>query len=157
MTSRYEMLSRTEWLVLRDLSIPTLHSIQKRALLDRVILTNLLYYKEKIYSTDLHRIFFLKKAKPDYITRLLYADNRVLNGKDRSMWLKHLMSSKCCGGPVLALTLMCLTFGLLFVGLSAVSLGVVFVAAGGMAEGLCLLLGRTRCRNRLDDGQRTAN
>ncbi|MGD8590496.1 MAG: hypothetical protein PVG22_16860 [Chromatiales bacterium] len=57
----------------------------------------------------------------------------------------------------MALTLLCLSIGLLFLAASAIPPGVVFITVGGMAEGLCLLLGRTRCRNRLEDGQQTAN
>jgi uncharacterized membrane protein YiaA len=72
------------------------------------------------------------------------------------MWLKQLTSHNCCGGPVLALTLLCLAVGLLFVGLSAASLGLVFITVGGMAEGLCLLLGRTRCRSGMRDGRLSA-
>lgn len=67
------------------------------------------------------------------------------------MQLKYLISRNCCGGPVLALALLCLMIGLLFVSLSAVSPGLVFIGVGGMAEGLCLALGRSRCQARVVD------
>jgi len=46
------------------------------------------------------------------------------------------------------MTLLCFGFGVLFLFLSAVLPGLVFIAAGGFAEALCLYLGRTRCRQR---------
>ena len=65
-------------------------------------------------------------------------------------WLKRNFSRRCCGGPVLAMTLLCFGFGVLFLFLSAFLPGLVFIAAGGLAEVLCLFLGRTRCRRRYD-------
>jgi hypothetical protein len=46
------------------------------------------------------------------------------------------------------MTLLCFGFGVLFLLLSAFLPGLVFIAAGGLAEALCLYLGRTRCRQR---------
>ncbi len=64
-------------------------------------------------------------------------------------WLKRLFSGRCCGGPVLGMTLMCSAFGVLFLFLSAYRLGLVFIAVGALSEMLCLYLGRTRCERRL--------
>jgi hypothetical protein len=64
------------------------------------------------------------------------------------MWFTRLMSFQCCGGPVLGLSLLCLGFGVLFLFLSAGLLGMVFIAVGAMAEGLCLCMARSRCRGR---------
>jgi hypothetical protein len=44
------------------------------------------------------------------------------------------------------MTLLCIGFGVLFLFLSASLLGLVFIAVGGLAEALCLYLGRTRCQ-----------
>ncbi len=63
-------------------------------------------------------------------------------------WLQRNFSRRCCGGPVLAMTLLCFGFGVLFLFLSASLLGLVFIAVGGLAEALCLYLGRTRCAQR---------
>ncbi len=62
------------------------------------------------------------------------------------MWFARMTSYQCCGGPVLGLSLLCLGFGILFLFLSANLLGLVFIAVGGLAEGLCLYLARSRCR-----------
>ena len=62
-------------------------------------------------------------------------------------------SRNCCGGPVLALSLAFLLFGMLFVSLSAISLGVVFMGVGILAEGLCLLMGRSRCKSSFAQGR----
>jgi hypothetical protein len=62
-------------------------------------------------------------------------------------WLRKHFSRRCCGGPVLALTLLCLGFGALFLFLSASLLGLVFIAVGGLSEALCLYMSRTRCRS----------
>jgi len=43
------------------------------------------------------------------------------------------------------MTLLCFGFGVLFLFLSASLLGLVFIVVGGLAEALCLYLGRTRC------------
>lgn len=61
------------------------------------------------------------------------------------MWFARLTSYQCCGGPVLGLSLLCFGFGVLFLFLSAGLLGLVFIAVGVMAEGLCLFLARNRC------------
>jgi hypothetical protein len=61
-------------------------------------------------------------------------------------WLKRSFSPGCCGGPVLAMTLLCFAFGILFLFLSASLLGLVFITAGGLAEVLCIYMGRTRCQ-----------
>jgi hypothetical protein len=63
-------------------------------------------------------------------------------------WLKRLFSWRCCGGPVLGMTLLCSGFGVLFLFLSAYRLGLVFIAVGVLSELLCLYLGRTRCARR---------
>ena len=63
-------------------------------------------------------------------------------------WLNRIFSRRCCGGPVLALTLLCFGFGVLFLFLSASLLGLVFIIVGGLAEALCLYLGRSRCQRR---------
>jgi hypothetical protein len=68
---------------------------------------------------------------------------------EQMKWLRQNFSRQCCGGPVLALMLLCFGFGVLFLFLSASLLGLVFIAAGGLAEALCLYLGRTRCRRRV--------
>jgi hypothetical protein len=43
------------------------------------------------------------------------------------------------------MTLLCVGFGVLFLFLSARPLGLVFIAVGGLAEALCLFMGRSRC------------
>ena len=70
-------------------------------------------------------------------------------------WLKQNFSRRCCGGPVLAMMLLCFGFGALFLFLSASLLGIVFIAAGGLAEALCLYLGRTRCPRRYEPREGT--
>ena len=67
------------------------------------------------------------------------------------MWKLLLMSRQCCGGPVLTLTLLCLSVGILFLLVSATLPGLIFIAAGLAAELLCLYLGRSRCLNHVDD------
>ena len=62
--------------------------------------------------------------------------------------LSRLLSRQCCGGPVLAMSLLCIGFGSLFLLLSAGLLGWVFIAVGSAALGLCLALGFGRCRHR---------
>jgi hypothetical protein len=59
--------------------------------------------------------------------------------------IKKLLSRHCCGGPVLAMTLLCLGFGALFILLSAGLLGLVFIAVGGFSLTLCLYLGSKWC------------
>jgi hypothetical protein len=54
------------------------------------------------------------------------------------------------------MALLCLVIGLLFVAVSAVTPGLVFITAGGIAEVLCLLLGRTRCHNAVREGRKVA-
>lgn len=71
-----------------------------------------------------------------------------LAGDERIMWVSRLLSRQCCGGPVLAMTLLCLGFGTLFIVLSAGLLGLVFIAVGVSAEALCFYLGYRRCRRR---------
>jgi hypothetical protein len=56
-----------------------------------------------------------------------------------------LFSARCCGGPVVLLTLVSIVFGLLFLLLSATELAVVFILAGSLAILSCLYLGRSRC------------
>ncbi len=63
------------------------------------------------------------------------------------MWNSRIISSRCCGGPVLAMTLLFAGTGVLFLLLSASVPGLVFIAVGVLAEGLCLLLSRTRCKH----------
>ena len=63
-------------------------------------------------------------------------------------WLQRSFSSRCCGGPVLALMLLCTGFGVLFLCLSASLPGLVFISAGVLAEVLCLILGLSRCEQR---------
>jgi hypothetical protein len=67
---------------------------------------------------------------------------------ERIMLLTRLLSRQCCGGPVLAMTLLCVGFGGLFLLLSAGLLGWVFIAVGAASLGLCLYLGYGRCRHR---------
>jgi hypothetical protein len=55
------------------------------------------------------------------------------------------------------MALLCLAIGLLFLAASATSLGLVFITVGGVAEGLCLLLARTRCLNGVRKSQETAS
>ncbi len=62
------------------------------------------------------------------------------------MWNSRIISRRCCGGPVLAMTLLFAGLGFMFLLLSASVPGVVFITVGVLAEGLCLLLSRTRCR-----------
>jgi len=59
--------------------------------------------------------------------------------------LASLISRKCCGGPILALNLLCLGIGIVFLASSAILPGLVFMAVGLLAEGLCLYLSRSRC------------
>ena len=62
------------------------------------------------------------------------------------MGFSSLFSRRCCGGPVLALWLVCLALGMLFAFTGALIPGLVFIATGFLAEGMCLLLGQSRCR-----------
>ena len=62
------------------------------------------------------------------------------------MGFSSLFSSRCCGGPVLALWLLCLALGVLFAFTGALIPGLVFIATGFLAEAMCLLLGQSRCR-----------
>lgn len=48
------------------------------------------------------------------------------------------------------MTLLCFGFGVLFLFLHAGMLGIVFIAIGGLSEGLCLYLGRARCPQRYE-------
>lgn len=59
--------------------------------------------------------------------------------------IASLISKNCCGGPILALNLLCLGIGVFFLALSAILPGLVFMAAGLLTEGLCLYLSRSRC------------
>ncbi|WPL12299.1 hypothetical protein Thiosp_02063 [Thiorhodovibrio litoralis] len=56
-----------------------------------------------------------------------------------------LFSRRCCGGPVLVLSLALVAFGVLFKLLAASGLGWVFLAVGVSTLGLCMLLGQRRC------------
>lgn len=56
-----------------------------------------------------------------------------------------LFSPKCCGGPVLLLSVISAGFGVLFLMLAAFELGAVFISVGLIATGLCLYLGASRC------------
>ncbi len=49
---------------------------------------------------------------------------------------------------MLAMSLLCFGFGVLFLFLSASLLGLVFITVGALAETLCLYLGHTRCAQR---------
>ena len=69
------------------------------------------------------------------------------------MWNSRLLSRRCCGGPVLAMTLLCIGFGALFMLLSAYALGLAFIAIGALAESLCFALSRSRCQRRYPDRQ----
>ena len=62
------------------------------------------------------------------------------------MGFSSLFSRHCCGGPVLALWLVCLALGVLFAFTGALIPGLVFIATGFLAEAICLLLGQSRCR-----------
>ncbi|EXJ15614.1 hypothetical protein [Imhoffiella purpurea] len=59
--------------------------------------------------------------------------------------LTTLFSRRCCGGPVLALSLALVLFGTLFELLAASGLGWVFLAVGAGTLALCMLLGQSRC------------
>ena len=65
------------------------------------------------------------------------------------MGFSSLFSRRCCGGPVLALWLVCLALGVLFAFTGALIPGLVFIATGFLAEAMCLLLGQSRCRSML--------
>ena len=69
------------------------------------------------------------------------------------MWNSRLLSKRCCGGPVLAMTLLCIGFGTLFLCLSAYALGLVFIAVGALSESLCIVHSRNRCPQRYTDQQ----
>ena len=58
---------------------------------------------------------------------------------------KTLISRRCCGGPIVLLSLAFFLFGALFSVLSAIGLGMVFVAVGAAAFGMCLWLAQSRC------------
>lgn len=62
------------------------------------------------------------------------------------MWNSRIISRRCCGGPVLAMTLLFTGLGILFLLLSASVPGAVFIAVGILSEGLCFILSRSRCR-----------
>ncbi|MCU7852318.1 MAG: hypothetical protein KZQ80_08900 [Candidatus Thiodiazotropha sp. (ex Monitilora ramsayi)] len=62
----------------------------------------------------------------------------------------QLLSGRCCGGPVLAIAMLLIGFGILFQLLSASLLGLVFFSTGLLAEGLCLYLGLSRCHRQYD-------
>ena len=64
------------------------------------------------------------------------------------MWISTMLSRRCCGGPVLVLMLLCLGVSVLFFYRSAWVPGSVFLVAGLLALGTCLLMGRNRCRSR---------
>ena len=61
------------------------------------------------------------------------------------MWFKRLISPSCCGGTVLALVLLCLSVGILFLTVSALIPGLMFIFTGIMAEAICLYMSRTHC------------
>jgi hypothetical protein len=56
---------------------------------------------------------------------------------------------------MLAMTLLCLGFGSLFLFLSADPLGWIFIAVGVGSEALCLYLGNRRCQRRYISRQLT--
>lgn len=58
---------------------------------------------------------------------------------------KQLFSSRCCGGPILAMALLCIGFGIIFQMISAGLLGLVFLSVGLFTEMFCLYLGLRRC------------
>lgn len=64
------------------------------------------------------------------------------------MRLTTLFSRRCCGGPVLVLSLGLVLFGTIFLMLSAAVLGLTFVGIGVATFGLCILLGQSRCPRR---------
>jgi len=59
--------------------------------------------------------------------------------------IKRLFSRRCCGGPVLVLAAACAVIGTVFVLLSAVVPGVIFVFAGVAAVLSCLAMGYRKC------------
>ena len=65
------------------------------------------------------------------------------------MALKHLLSSRCCGGPIIALAALCLGLGLLFLFLAAEVPGVVFMLVAALAMGSCVIMSRSRCQRRV--------
>ncbi|MCB1857244.1 MAG: hypothetical protein KDI63_03180 [Gammaproteobacteria bacterium] len=67
------------------------------------------------------------------------------------MWF----TKQCCGGLVLAMSAWCMGVGLLLMGLSAYPPAVAFMVAGTATIGLCLMMGRSRCRGRVDRHQAT--
>ena len=54
-------------------------------------------------------------------------------------------SPQCCGGPVLAMSLLCIGFGVLFLLFSAIEPGIVLILIGLLEAALCLYLGTARC------------
>lgn len=62
------------------------------------------------------------------------------------MCMSRLLSRRCCGGPVLTLSLVFSLLGGLFLALAATGPGVVFILSGVGALILCMTLGRSRCR-----------
>ena len=56
------------------------------------------------------------------------------------MQLMTFFSGRCCGGPVLVLSLALVLFGVIFTRLSAVGLGWVFMGIGVATFALCLVL-----------------
>ncbi len=67
------------------------------------------------------------------------------NREEHMTGFATLFSRRCCGGPVLMLSLAFLLFGTVFTLLSAQALGLVFMATGAATLGLCMLLGKSRC------------
>lgn len=62
--------------------------------------------------------------------------------------LTMLFSRRCCGGPILVLSLAFIAFGGVFLALSAASLGGVFLIIGIATLTFCMLLGQSRCPRR---------
>lgn len=64
----------------------------------------------------------------------------AFNIEDRLMRFTPCFSCACCGGPVFALSLALVSFGILFRLLSAIELGWVFAGIGAATFGLCMVL-----------------
>jgi membrane-bound ClpP family serine protease len=60
------------------------------------------------------------------------------------VWLTGLMSRICCAGPLLALTLLCMSIGVLFAIFSFTTPGIVYISVAILAQGFCMLLGQSR-------------
>jgi hypothetical protein len=68
------------------------------------------------------------------------------------MCLQRLISPDCCGGPVLTLALSFISVGVLFVIISALVPGLIFIGVGMTAEIICLTMSRTRCIDSINTG-----